>query len=118
MLDAITIGLTGLIAVLATWMAIGLLRRTEWRLQNLASIGFSAPWWATIFGVALLTAVAALLIGWWVMPIGFAGIATIKIAYVLMLIGYRRAGLSRQGDPATLAMTAHSAASVALILSW
>lgn len=118
MLEAITIGLTGLIAALATWMAFGLLSGQDWRVQNLASIGLTSPRWATSLGIVLLAAVAALVVGWWEKPIGIAGIVTIKIAYVLMLLGYRRARISRRKDMATLAMTAHSLTSVALILSW
>lgn len=118
MLDAITIGVTGVIAGLATWMAVGLLVRRQWRLDDLASIGFASPRWATFFGVTLLVAVAALIVGWRMKPIGIAAIVSIKVAYILMLIGYRRAQTPRRRDAATLAMALHSAVAVAVILAW
>ena len=118
MLDGIVVGLTGLIAILALWMSAGLLTRQAWRLENLASIGFISPRWASAFGMSLLASVAALIAGWWVRPVGIAGIIVVKVFYVLMLIGYRRAGLSRQRDAVNVAMTAHSVASLVVILSW
>ncbi|MGH1491340.1 MAG: hypothetical protein ACRBK7_18400 [Acidimicrobiales bacterium] len=110
--------MTGLIAVLATWMAAGLLARQGWRLESLASIGLSSPRWPTALGAVLLVAVAALVVGWWVRPIGVAGIIVIKLSYLLMLVGYRRAGISRRKDAVNLAMTAHSLLSIALIIAW
>lgn len=118
MVEATSIGLTGLIAILATWMAAGLLARQDWRLENLASVGLTSPRSATIFGVAILIAVAALVAGWWNRPIGIAGIIVLKLGYTLMLVGYRRAGASRRRDAATMAMSAHSVATVAVLLSW
>ena len=118
MLDAVTVAVTGVIAVLAMWMAAGLLVRRQWRLDDLASIGFTSPRWATFFGVTLLVAVAALVVGWRMKPIGLAAIVSIKVAYVLMLTGYRRAQTPRRRDAATLAMAVHSAVAVAVILAW
>lgn len=117
-LESVVIVLTATIASGGIWMAIGLLRREPGRIENLRQIGLTAPAWPVALGVGLLLAVAALLVGWWITPLGIIAIVAIKASYVAMLIGYRRADVSRERDLVTVAMTAHSVAALGLLLAW
>ena len=117
-LNTVIVSLTGLIAVLATWTAIGLLRKEAPRVDNLARIGLRSPVWPIATGLGLLAAVAALIVGWWITAIGIAAIVAIKLAYFAMLTGYHRADQSRDRDIVNIAMTAHSVAAIALIVAW
>ncbi len=117
-LDTVVIVLTGLIAGLASWMAIGLLRQEPQRVEAMREVGFLSPAWPTIFGTVLLIAVVALVVGWWFKPLGIAGMVTIKALYLIVLIAYRRARQRREKDLATAAMTAHSIAALVLLAAW
>ena len=111
-LNAIIVTLTGLIAVAAIWMAIGLLRRRPDRIDKLAAIGLHSTRWSTGLGLALVAAVVGLILGWWIAPIGVASIVTIKLGYFAALVAYRRKAKARDRDHVTLLMSAHSLAAV------
>ena len=111
-LDAITVLLTGSIAAAATWMAIGLIRRTSDRTDKLAVIGLQSTWWGIVLGLSLGVAVCGLIIGWWIAPIGIAAIVAIKLGYLAALVAYRRKGQARDRDHVTVLMAAHSAVAV------
>ncbi|MEM7094283.1 MAG: hypothetical protein AAF567_14870 [Actinomycetota bacterium] len=118
MIDIVLVALTTVIAAAAVWMAVGLLRRERWRVDNLRAIGLVSSLWPTAIGGLLLVAVVGLVVGWWITAIGIAAIVVIKAAYVLMLVAYRRAGRDRKHDVASVALSAHSIAALALILGW
>ncbi|MEM7339080.1 MAG: hypothetical protein AAF467_10560 [Actinomycetota bacterium] len=118
MIDTILIVLTTAIAGFATWMAIGLLRRQTWRIENLRAVGLQSSFWAPTLGTILLIATIALVAGWWITWLGIAAIIIIKGLYILMLVAYRRANRQRVHDVATYAMTGHSFAAIALAVGW
>ena len=118
MIETILIGLTAIIALAATWMAVGLLRAEPWRVENLKAVGLQSTVWASALGTVLLVAAIALAAGWWLTWLGIAAIVTIKLLYLLMLVAYRRANRHRRHDVATIAMTGHSLAAVALVVGW
>jgi hypothetical protein len=114
-LDSILFSLTLSIAVMAIWMAAGLLRKQSWRIDNLIRIGLVSPAWPFAFGVGLITAAAGLIVGVWITPIGIVSIVVIKVTYLVIQIGYRRANVSRQRGVAHIIMTGHTVAGVIIL---
>ncbi|MDW3179907.1 MAG: hypothetical protein R8J94_21125 [Acidimicrobiia bacterium] len=114
-LDMSVVVLTSAIAIAAVWMAIGLLTRQPDRVDDLVSVGLTALAWPTVLGAILMSAVAALIIGWWFQVVGIIAIVVIKILYAVTLVAYRRSGKRRDRDVATVLMSAHSLVALAAI---
>lgn len=118
MLEIVVVVLTASIAVLAVLMARSLLLGDPARVAELASIGFDSPAVAPTLGVVLLAAVAGLLAGWWITPLGIVSIVAIKVLYFIVVIAYKRSGQPRRPHVAHAALSAHSVASIVLIVAW
>ena len=118
MLDALLVALTALIVGLAITTAGKLLRGDPAHHRCLSPIGLNQPPWPTVLASVLLISAAAVLIGWWIHPVGIAGIVALKLSYLAFMIAYRRGGVEAPRGLGSRAMSLHSLAALALIVDF
>ena len=117
MLEALTIALTAALAMVVLRMAYGLFTREPWRIERLSLIGLTHSAWPSVLGGICVTAVAAIVVGRWYTPIAIAGLIAVKLLYVSMLAGYKRAGERRAHDAMTVTSLTHSAVTLVALIA-